>query len=264
MRSLLRLELWSWIVVAAYSQDLFVDDSLQSLSATRLDMSTHRDDTSLLQKNMHRDPTAWPHFSSRGTHAKHKHQQSPTPGGISQLDLWAIHDLLLLGHSAPLIQESDTAGLKIVQDSAISLGDMLGTIHPVAACRESIGQEQTLPGKALASWACLGLGAKNFSGPYTASKKAFQDTANTEPKFDKALGACAGSKWPRACSYWASMHAIGVLADVEQKAPEFFQAVLHLMSGGALDCFGCTSHFRFLNEKLLAPELRDHNDLTPL
>lgn len=186
-------------------------------------------------------------------------QNSPTPAGISPLDMWAIHDLLLIGHKGPLIQ--DDKGRDSVQSAANSLSNMLHDIHPVAACRDAVGNAADLASKAQASWSCLGLTKDNFTGAFTSEKSKFADAANTAPKFDHMLGACAGSQWPRACSYWASMHAMGVRADVQQKANEYFQDILRIISGGALYCIGCTSHWRLLNKYLLPKDLQDPEDL---
>lgn len=184
----------------------------------------------------------------------------PIPGGISVMDLWAIHDLLLIGNKAPLL-EADDAGRPTITAAVNSLAGMLDKIHPVATCRTAVAKATSLQGKADASWSCLGLSAKNFTGPFTSEKSHFIETANTEPNFGNMLGACAGSNWPRACSYWSSIHSMGVLADLEGKATEYFQAILHIISGGALYCYGCTSHWRFLNKYLLPKDLQPHDKL---
>lgn len=184
---------------------------------------------------------------------------SPTPKGVSPLDLWAIHDLLLVGHRAPLLQEPGARpadGTATVQAAASSLAGMLHEIHPIPACRKAVGDAESLIDKAEATWTCLGLSAKNFSGAAT-SESSQPEPDNTEPNFHEMLGACAGSKWPRGCSYWASMHAMGVRADMGQRSADFLNAMLRIISGGALYCFGCTSHFILLNKYLLPPELRN-------
>lgn len=182
----------------------------------------------------------------------------PTPTGISPLDLWAIHDLLLVGHSAPLLQEPGATpgeGTPVVQAAVASFAGMLHHIHPVPACRAAVGNASTIAGKAEASWTCLGLTVKNFSGAIKQEAGQFEPD-NTEPNFN-LLGACSGSKWPRACSYWASMHAMGLRADMLQKGDEFFHSMLRIIAGGALYCFGCTSHFVILNRWLLPAELQN-------
>jgi hypothetical protein len=57
------------------------------------------------------------------------------------------------------------------------------------------------------------------------------------------------------------MHAMGIRADMLQKAPELLQAITQIISGGALFCFGCTSHWRILNQHLLPVDLSDPTDL---
>lgn len=209
--------------------------------------------------------------SSRPTFLK-KHEQKSlvsetrqssisTPGDIAPLDLWAIHDLLVIGHKGPLIEEN--VGRSQVEAAANALGGLLQYVHPVPACRKALADsaDAALFKKAEASWSCLGLSAANFSGAMTSESTGFYAAANTEPKFNELLSACKGSKWPRACSYWSAFHAMGVRADAMNKAREYFDAILRIISGGALYCFGCTSHWRILNEYLLPAELRDSNGL---
>lgn len=191
---------------------------------------------------------------------RHHARKAPSkdPQGITPLDVWAIHDMLLLGYKAPLVQ--DNTEKLAVQQGADSLSKLLDKIHPVAACRDAIGKADTFEGKAEASWSCLGLTETNFTGPITSANGKY-DAANTVPNFDSMLGACAGSKWPRACSYWSAFHTMGVRADAMHKAHEFFDAILRIIAGGALYCFGCTSHWRLLNRFLLPPELQNEANL---
>lgn len=201
----------------------------------------------LAQRNVHVAP-------------KGKDGASSTPVGISALDLWAIHDLLLIGHRGPLLQGSPAA-TSTVQEAANSLAGMLDKIHPIPACREAIAKVDSLADKAESSWTCLGLSKNNFTGPFTSNDSNFYDAANTKPTFDSKLGVCAGSKWPRACSYWAAMHAMGVRADMGSTPKQYLQAIVRIISGGALYCFGCTSHWRLLNKHLLPAELQDGANL---
>jgi len=189
------------------------------------------------------------------------------PAGISPLDLWGIHDLLMIGHKGPLLENGNVvpkpAAKLLVETAAESLAGMLHKIHPVASCRQAIALADSLQSKAEASWTCLGLNAQNFSGPFRSEQDHFANVANTQPLFEAQLGACKGSQWPRACSYWTSMHAMGVRADMEgaQKAKDYFRDLSHIIAGGALYCFGCTSHFRFLNHHMLPTELQKETNL---
>lgn len=188
---------------------------------------------------------------------------SPTPAGISPLDLWGIHDLLLIGFKGPLITTGDSS-VSLVQEGATALAGMLADIHPVEVCRTelaALGPQATLSQKADTSWSCLGLSTANFTGAFTETEQRFSDVANTEPYFDGVMGACHGSMWPRACSYWSSIHSMGLRADMQLKSNDYFQAILRIISGGALYCFGCTSHWRFLNANLLPVGLKDDTDL---
>jgi hypothetical protein len=151
-----------------------------------------------------------------------------------------------------------------VQQGAVALANMLDKIHPVPACRKQLaelGPNAALMYKAKATWSCLGLSASDFDGPITQESDHFADTANTDPNFDEKLGACKGSNWPRGCSYWTSMHTMALKADAENLSHEFMSAVLRIISGGALYCFGCTSHWRFLNTNLLPPGLKDESNM---
>lgn len=199
-----------------------------------------------------------------------------TPQSIVPLDLWAIHDLLLAGHSAPLMEAPHAVGTapitgptqvhpgkSLVQAAAVHLAGMLHLLHPVPACRQAIGDESSFDGKAAAAWSCLDLSAGNFTGAITSDSDSPSDVSNPSPSvlLKAKLGACAESQWPRACSYWVSMHAMAVRAEMIDRGQEYLQSVIRIISGGALYCFGCTSHFMFLNRHLLPAKLRSTEKL---
>ena len=56
--------------------------------------------------------------------------------------------------------------------------------------------------------------------------------------------------WPRACSFWVSMHLMALRADLQPDPSvrlELYGHLQNLIAGGALQCGGCTRHFRYLN-----------------
>jgi len=184
-----------------------------------------------------------------------------TPAHINNLDLWGIRDLLLLGKAAPLLPD-DSPHRPAVQAGADSLAEMLSQIHPVPACRTAIGDAGSLEAKAAACWSCLGLTKANFTDPYDPDKDKYQNSANTATKFDDKLGACSGSRWPRACSFWSSFHAMSVLADAQDNK-DYLDAISRIVAGGALYCGGCTLHYRYLMKHMLPTDLNDVRDTLP-
>jgi hypothetical protein len=190
-------------------------------------------------------------------------RQNP-PISVTPKDLWAIHDLLILGDTPPLLDKGH-AGIPLVKDAAVALGDMLGTIHPVHACRSAIAGVTGIKAKAKAAWSCLGVSATDFDAvvtPGTAhpgGSKFNRDVGNPEPSF--TLGACQGSHWPRGCSYWVSAHSLAVLAEANNMGTKFFQAFMRIIAGGALYCHGCTSHHLLLNTHFLPSALKSADNL---
>lgn len=192
-----------------------------------------------------------------------------TPNKIIPNDLWAVHDLLLGGYSSFFMQR-DTEGHLEVQSHAVELADMLPKLHPHEPCREQIGNaiaglsdgRQRVEAAANASWSCL---PHSFSEAsfYTPLKKIM--VPSEEPskeaidarmpllKNRSLLGACEGSRWPRTCSFWASLHTMAYRADALQLGKPFIHAVFPLLAGGATMCGGCTEHFRALHQSVLSP-----------
>jgi len=193
------------------------------------------------------------------------------PGNIQPNDLWAIHDMLLLGYHA-VFMKPDTAGSKEVQRASIELANMLPELHPVEACRKQIetaisGQNESMQvlRAAEASWSCLP--AKFTETSFTSafvglheSREAYKAAKRTrmphlEPD-DHVLGACKDSRWPRTCSYWSSMHLLSYRADRKGKGQQFLAAIVPLIAGGMTLCQGCTMHFRVLNAPALSDAFR--------
>mmetsp|Transcript_31510 Transcript_31510/g.57258 ORF Transcript_31510/g.57258 Transcript_31510/m.57258 type:complete len:284 (+) Transcript_31510:150-1001(+) len=192
-------------------------------------------------------------------------QMQTDAAGILPADLWAIHDILLLGHygvmlKGPHMGLNATHALTVAQSAAETLAGMLPVIHPVPECRAALSAipSHKLEAVAEASWTCLGLSASNFTSPFMSLQTPYDKSLSAAfcaPKFP--LGACNGSGWPRACSFWASLHSMAVRADLHGKGQEFFNAVLQVLSGGPLYCVGCTRHVRLLGEPLLPNALLD-------
>jgi hypothetical protein len=139
----------------------------------------------------------------------------------------------------------------MVETAADNFGTLLCDLHPVPACRDAVCKADSLVEKAEASWSCLGLAAENFTEAYTDDSQSDADVDRTTPLFMDKLGVCKDSQWQRACSYWISMHALAVRADLLQKGKELFKTMVHIIAGGPLYCSGCTTHFRLLNKNML-------------
>lgn len=189
---------------------------------------------------------------------------------IAPNDLWAIHDLLLVGYSAVFMQK-DSAGAEEARQGALSLAKMLPQLHPHGPCREAlaaalgdgkVGYDE-LVRAAKISWSCLPAGFSEtsfkFETPFTeaAVNDPGLEYQGRMPKVvDAKLGACEGSKWDRTCSYWTSMHLMAYRADALGLTGLFVKALVPLLAGGATQCGGCTRHFRLLHQPLLSDAFR--------
>lgn len=193
------------------------------------------------------------------------------PSDIVPDDLWAIHDLLLAGYTAPFMKEG--RGRAEVRHSALQLARLLPQIHPHQPCRAQIGSAlegrapfQAEPERragvvaaARASWACLpgNFTEASFDTPYT--EKAIDSIKEAQwarmPSVKQRLGACDGSQWPRTCSYWSAIHTMAHRADQLELGGQFLGAVIPLMAGGATLCGGCTLHLRALHDPVLTEAL---------
>jgi len=198
------------------------------------------------------------------------------PANANANDLWAIHDLVLLGYRAPFMKPG-SAGLQEVQASAVALADMLPRLHPYAPCRTQIGQalagvppgQQRVVRAAEAAWQCLPAQytPASFDVAFTADGLDVRPGLAGEARDPKVLdpsvlGACAGTHWHRTCSYWVSMHAMAYRADALQLGQQFLHNVLTVLAGGATMCGGCTLHMRELHQPVLsAPVNADLGEL---
>mmetsp|Transcript_81604 Transcript_81604/g.141802 ORF Transcript_81604/g.141802 Transcript_81604/m.141802 type:complete len:300 (+) Transcript_81604:55-954(+) len=193
-----------------------------------------------------------------------------TPAEIVPADLWAIHDLVLLGYYGVMLKgEKDgmnnSKALLVAQSAAENLSVMLPVVHPVAKCRTALSAVTALVKPNLSeiaetSWTCLGLSKENFTGPFTSLSAPFGqsiESAHTAPKYKE--GACKDSLWPRGCSFWASFHTMGLLADVRGIGKQFFNTILQILASGPLFCVGCTKHVRLLAKPILPADILDED-----
>jgi len=189
------------------------------------------------------------------------------PLSMKANDMWALHDLLLIGYHGIFLQPN-SAAKREVQEAATRLAKMLPRVHPHKACRtvlaQVVGKSATpdISVVAEAAWACL---PQNFSSADfdTAFLKESDGAAAKmpRPKEHVELGACQGSGWPRTCSYWVSLHLMAFRADVFRLGTEFVHAVIPLLAGGAVLCNGCTHHLMALHKPVLSESmLRDRHD----
>jgi len=182
-----------------------------------------------------------------------------SPESIAPNDLWAIHDLLLVGAGA-VFMKGDSEGKRQIEQHAFDLANLLPQLHPHQPCRGEVatallGEEDKRRGliaAAEAAWACLParFSDESFINAFTAAGIGNDGVAfsarNPKPRNADLLCACRGSGWPRACSYWASLHTMAYRADVLNLGKDFIQSVVPLIAGGALQCGSCTEHFRML------------------
>jgi hypothetical protein len=191
-------------------------------------------------------------------------------------DFWALRDLLLTGYGAVFMKRG-SEGQEEVKRATVDLVEMLPDIHPHPPCRTQIrteveaaragaassGWKAGMAAVAQAAWQCL---------PGHWSEEAFVDSLPKNLlddedglylrafdarmpalKDESNLGACRGSQWPRACSYWATLHAMAYRADALQMGGRFLQAIVPILAGGATLCGGCTLHCAALHEPVLKP-----------
>jgi len=184
-------------------------------------------------------------------------------------DLWGIHDLLLLGYKAPFMKPG-SAGAAEIQSSALQLAEMLPQLHPHPPCRQQIKAALMSAGGALdkaalvavaqSSWDCLPakFTAASFDIAFTP------DGLDTNPGLVSQaldpkvltpgiLGACLGTPWHRACSFWVSLHAMAYRADALGLSSKFMHAAMAVLAGGSTLCGGCTLHMRSLHSTVLSP-----------
>lgn len=191
-------------------------------------------------------------------------------------DLWAVHDLLLLGYKAPFMIEG-SAGQLEVRSKAEELASLMSRIHPYEPCRQQIqaaftGGRAGIVAASEASWACLPrrFTPEMFTVAFTVEgldqpplQGGLADKARNPKLLDvTGLSACAATQWPRTCSLWASIHTMAYRADALGLGTQFRHAVLALLAGGATMCGGCTVHLRTLHETVLSSAiLQDLGDL---
>jgi len=177
-------------------------------------------------------------------------------------DLWALHDLLLIGYHGIFITQHSPAKRE-VQDHATSLAKLLPRVHPLKQCRNMIAQvvgkseKPNISAVAEAAWACLpaNFSAVDFDNVFLKETDAVQ-AKMPHPKKPEILGTCKGSGWPRTCSYWVALHLMAFRADALQLGAEFLHAVVPLLASGVLVCNGCTNHLMALHKPVLSESMR--------
>lgn len=198
---------------------------------------------------------------------------SAAPADFVANDLWAVHDLLLVGYAAPFMKPGSD-GERTVRASAVELARLLPLLHPYKPCRQQVGVALTgnpgmgdldvVAAAADASWACLPakFSATDFMQPVSAkhmhARSGLVHLKSTAPLSPKSmqLGACRLSSWPRTCSYWAVLHGMALQADHSGKSWEFLKAVANVISGGVTMCSSCNMHFVLLMEGLVHDSIR--------
>lgn len=187
------------------------------------------------------------------------------PSGTVPNDLWALHDLLLIGYSGVFMRDG-SSGKEQVRQHAVDLARLLPQLHPHEPCRQKLTEalsgctedKETVVIAAEMSWTCLPgkFTASSFSKAYTA-KDIDSLTGAIIAKMPtllepEALGVCRGSQWPRACSYWASLHSMALRADALGLGRNLLRAIMPVLAGGATLCNGCTLHLKALHKPVLS------------
>mmetsp|Transcript_68301 Transcript_68301/g.125499 ORF Transcript_68301/g.125499 Transcript_68301/m.125499 type:complete len:330 (+) Transcript_68301:132-1121(+) len=227
-----------------------------------------------LSRQLAKQQTAQNGGGAQENHTSENETNMTAIRNISANDLWAIHDLLLVGYSAAfMIPQS--GGYWEVRDSSVELASLLEDLHPYEACRTMISQElkQDYDSKtkvvavANASWSCLPANFNRtfFERPFVPEylhDKHVGIYAGRFPTLRKPytdlLGSCYNSPWPRTCSYWTALHLMAYRADALMLTKRFLRVVTSLVVGGATMCGGCTLHYRVLHAKLLSKNLEEH------
>lgn len=188
-------------------------------------------------------------------------------------DLWAIHDMLLVGYGA-VFMIPQSGGYWDVQDSSVEFASILKDLHPFEACRTMIGLElkkdydkkTKVIAVANATWSCLPANFNRtfFEQPFVpeyldenrAGIYAGRFPTVRKPYMD-LLGSCSDSPWPRTCSYWTALHLMAYRADALMLSNRFLRIMTSLIAGGITMCGGCTLHFRVLLARLLSKNLEE-------
>eukprot|EP00929_Paragymnodinium_shiwhaense_P059720 TRINITY_DN29895_c0_g1_i1.p1 TRINITY_DN29895_c0_g1~~TRINITY_DN29895_c0_g1_i1.p1 ORF type:complete len:328 (-),score=78.22 TRINITY_DN29895_c0_g1_i1:742-1725(-) len=200
------------------------------------------------------------------THCLESAEPGPNPWSITANDLWSIHDMILIGYDG-VFMKRDSPGWLDVRASAVDLVEMLSELHPLQKCRDQLLRALQQPHHntdkiaeaARVSLECLpgNFTPDDFSVLFDKShlgNKSAAEAAKFPELSDEAvsrLGTCKTSRWPRACSYWSSMHLMAYRAEALSMGKRFLKSMVRLISGGALLCGGCTKHFRLLHKDLL-------------
>lgn len=201
--------------------------------------------------------------------------RGPTLALANANDLWAIHDLLLIGEAAIFMLPA-SPGRAQVQKSSRNFARLVAVLHPYETCRtrlsEALGpypgpwatqalERSSVVQAAEVAWGCLPAKFKadkfdtNFSAQALDSWELAKAARNPILKDSSVLGVCRDSAWARTCSYWASLHAMAARADLLSLSGEFLDAVFPILAGGATLCGGCTRHLKAMVGEVLQPSV---------
>jgi len=179
-----------------------------------------------------------------------------TRAGLNYNDVYALHDLLLVGWSAVFMRNC-SSGQTSVRDAVHQVTQLLPSLHPSASCRASLAAQALPPSSshldavawtARECWSCLPahFTADDFSAVFDVA--AVQDqklqVAAKNPQIvseskKAALGTCQASTWARTCSYWTSLHAMAARGEaLGLDGTMLLQAMITTMAGGATQCRG--------------------------
>lgn len=214
------------------------------------------------------------HQASEGGIAGQSHRKTDRDRleSIEPDDFWGVRDLLLISY-AGVFMVQNSIGHQLVQAYVLDFAGMLPKLHPYSPCRISIGtvlahapsgrfasdeeNKQRLLAVAEAAWSCLPakFTVDSFSNPYRVDMMGNLEASfgahMTVPVNTSGLGACQDSRWPRTCSYWATMHAMAKRADAIGVGDRLISSFVSMAAAGATLCAGCTFHWQALHKDFL-------------
>jgi len=170
---------------------------------------------------------------------------------IQPNDLYALHDLLLVGYAAVFVKV-DSAATQQVQDMAVDLTALLPVVHPWAPCRAAFTQLEpladpadTIARAARVAWDCLPHEFKSTDFSATFDRQCITDVALAKsaknpkvlPAARSSLSTCEASKWDRTCSYWSVIHSTALWAESSSQ-PLVLKLLIVLLWSGATQCSG--------------------------
>lgn len=210
------------------------------------------------------------HLFDDSEHNSKVQVQMDAPSNINKFDLWGIHDMLLAGYAC-VACKGDVDSAEIVQKATVDFAKLLPSLHPHEACRRSIkevvdgnpqGGSSLVNRVAEKSWECLDPSLKCKSKEWFCSVEEaksrrlrdfgadlsrrlgsledYKGFAHVPAGVETKLGACVQgieTLWPRACSYWAVIHTLGLRADATKSKLQLLTSLVPIIAGGALLCY---------------------------